>query len=714
MKGKFETPLAGDWSVEKLARYISKNMPEDKPGKCTGPDADAVARYIHDAFFSREARARLNPPRVELVRLTNRQYVSAVTDLVAKFAGEETPVAGERGLQGSYFNSRNIRHSGDATFQRVDRQVNFQYGTNFPDGLKFGTNGFAINWRGTVRADETGEHQFSLRTPNGARLWINGEDAPLVDGSVASGIGNEPRGVIRLIAGRTYPLRLEFYKTAYNFRTPKDPTASISLQWKPPHGVQVPVPARNLSTGRAAPTFILSTPFPPDDSSMGYERGVGISKSWDEAATQSAIEVAEHVANNLDRLSGSKPGDADRAATVESFCAGFVGAAFRRPLSEDQKRLLIGAHFNSAPKLEDAVRRVVMSALKSPRFLYLGLDNAKADDFTVAERLAFGLWDSLPDAELLTQAAQGRLRTREQVERQARRMLDDPRARAKMQVFLRQWLRMNEVEVLAKDAALYPGFTPEIIADLKASLELFLEEAVWSGSSDYRRLLLASDLYVNERLAQFYGVKGVTSDEFVKVALDPRERAGVVTHPYLLSAFAYPKTSSPIHRGVFLTRNIVGRALRPPVMAIAFKDVDFAPDMTMREKIAELTRSQACQSCHSVINPLGFSLEQYDAVGRFRTHENGRPVNPVSDYLGDDGETVRLSGARDLAEFAAANEQAHSRFVEQLFHHVAKQPMLAFGTDTLDRVRRSFAASGFNVRSLLVEVAATSSLHGLE
>src|SRR5207247_3185415 len=133
----------------------------------------------------------------------------------------------------------------------------------------------------------------------------------------------------------------------------------------------------------------------------------------------------------------------------------------------------------------------------------------------------------------------------------------------------------------------------------------------------------------------------------------------------LLSVFAYHKSSSPIHRGVFLTRNIVGRALKPPPMAIQFMDDRFDPSLTMREKVAELTRPATCQGCHSVINPLGFSLEHYDAVGRFRARENGRPINAVSEYTTDDGATVQLAGARDLAEFAARSEQAQNAFIEQ-------------------------------------------------
>src|SRR2546427_5496227 len=291
-------------------------------------------------------------------------------------------------------------------------------------------------------------------------------------------------------------------------------------------------------------------------------------------------------------------------------------------------------------------------------------------------------------------------------------MLGDPRARAKVQYFLRHWLQMDRVENLSKDDKLYPGFTPEIIADLRTSLDVFLEDAVWNGN--YRQLLLADYLYVNDRLAKFYGVETNAAGDFVKVEFDPKQRSGVVTHPYLLAAFSYQKSTSPIHRGVFLTRNIVGRALKPPPMAMTFKDADFAPNLTMREKVAQLTRPQNCQSCHSVINPLGFSLEQYDAVGRFRTSDQDRAIDPASDYVTDDGQVIRLGGARDIAEFAIGSEQAQNAFIQQFFHQIVKQPLLAYGADTLNRLRESFIASDFNMQKLLGEIATISALRGID
>jgi hypothetical protein len=305
------------------------------------------------------------------------------------------------------------------------------------------------------------------------------------------------------------------------------------------------------------------------------------------------------------------------------------------------------------------------------------------------------------------------LHTPDQVAAQASRMLKNPRARTKVQEFFHEWLPYDEAEDLSKDAAVFPGFDESLTADLRMSLELFIDDVVWSERSDYRQLLLADHWFVNGPVARFYGLEAPDDGGFHKVSVDAKQRAGIVTHPYLLSALAYHKSSSPIHRGVFATRKLLGRALKPPPAAIQFLDGNFDPHMTMREKVAELTKSEACQSCHSFINPLGFSFEHFDAVGRFRTLEKEKPIDATGEYSTLSGSVVRLTGARDLAEFAAADEDAHRGFIGQLFAHVAKQPAGAYGRETLDNLTQSFTKSEFNVQSLLVEISKVAALDGV-
>ena len=271
-------------------------------------------------------------------------------------------------------------------------------------------------------------------------------------------------------------------------------------------------------------------------------------------------------------------------------------------------------------------------------------------------------------------------------------MVNDLRTRAKLREFFLQWLKVDQTSDLAKDPKVFPEFNPAVASDLRTSLDLFLDDVVWGDSSDFRRLLLADELYLNGRLAEFYGAELPADAPFQKVKLDEQERAGLLTHPYLMATFAYTATSSPIHRGVFLSRSVLGRSLPPPPAAVAPLAPDLHAGLTTRERVALQTSPKACQMCHGMINPLGFTLEHFDAVGRFRKDEKGKPIDATGTYQTRTGETVTFAGARSLATFLAGSEETHAAFVEQLFHHLVKQPIRAFGSQELDGAARSFSS----------------------
>ena len=417
--GEYDEALHGDWSITKLTRVITRTMPDDDPDLCVGEDAEAVARYIYDAFYSPEAWARLNPARVELVHLTNRQYENAVADLVGEFTGGNNDPGEEHGLDGTYYSTRNFRRQSKVA-ERVDPTVDFLFedgppiapvetpvseeGDKTEDDDEKSDPGeqYSMQWRGSIIAPETGVYEFVVVSPNGVRLWVNDDEEALIDGWVSTGQVEIHRASVRLLGGRAYPLRLNYFKF-------KDLISGVALKWKPPHGVEEVIPARYLRSRRVAPTFVVETPFPADDSSMGYARGIAVSKAWDEATTFAAIEAANHVAANLDRFSGSKPDDDDRSAKVADFCRRFVASAFRRDLSDEEIEFFVSSRLDGAEVIETAVKRVVILALKSPRFLYIGTGDANHDGFAAAERLSMGLWDSVPDRRLLNAASGGRL-----------------------------------------------------------------------------------------------------------------------------------------------------------------------------------------------------------------------------------------------------------------------------------------------------------------
>jgi hypothetical protein len=707
-------PLVGDLSVNQLAASIDETMPEDDPSKVTGEAARRVAEYIHATFYSPVARDRNRPARIELSRLTVRQYQNTVADLIASFRGRGPGIDDRRGLKGEYFLGRDFDRGESLVYEQIDPQVSFHFGVEGPDPERFQPNRFAIRWIGSIVPPETGFYEFVVRTEHSVRLAVNTAryEPPLIDAYVKSGDETESQATIFLLGGRAYPLRLEFSKAnqgVNNTRYEPLTNASIELLWKPPHGLLEPVPERCLLPHDPPPVFVPETPFPPDDKSMGYERGTTISQEWYAATTAAAAEAADYCLEHAEHLAGAQRDAPDRADKLRRFAASFAERAFRHPLSAELKALVIDRPFGDAPDLDAALRRSLLLTLGSPRFLYREADATvgTSDSFDTAARLSFGLWDSIPDQPLWDAAAKNQLTTPEQVRKQAERMVQDRRTRAKVRDFLFGWLRVDLGPEITKDAKDFSAFSPEIAADLRTSLELFLDDVIWR-TGDYRRLFTDDAVYVNGRLAPLYGGSLPPDEPFRRIRIDDGRRGGVVSHPYMMSVLSYAGATSPIHRGVFLARTVLGNTLKPPPEAIAPLAPDQRPDLTTRERVTLQTKAVACQTCHTMINPLGFALEEFDAIGRHRATEvrgeYAKPIDPSGGYQPREGPEARFRGARELAAYIATSRDAQEAFVQSLFHALAKQPARAWGPDTLERLRQSFVAGGFSVPRLLADI----------
>lgn len=711
VKKKFDEPLAGELAVPQLAEQVWKTMPDGKPESLTKDEAKAIAEFMHGAFYSPAAREKANPVRADAARLTVNQYRHAAADLIGTFRfGTNKWADGGKGLKGEYFAKRNYN---DRVKERTDATVVFDFKTDPPTDGKYDEHEFSIRWTGSVLTPESGEYTFAVKSDHAVQLWVNGER--VVNALVKSGNQTEYTASVPLTGGRVYPIRLDFSKALQGVKDkkPKPVPAFVRLEWKRPHGVLEPIPARYLSPAGVPEQFVVSTPFPPDDKSMGWERGTRVSKEWDAAVTEAALEMAAYVIKFHEQLAGIDPkGPADKkTAKLKEFAARFVERAFRRPLTDDLKQVFVEKQWAAANgDTELFLKRVVLLAAKSPRFL-MREASEKPDGYDVAARLSFALWDSSPDAELLKAAADGKLKTKDEVRKQAERMLTDPRAEAKLRGFLLHWLRLDQDRDLAKSEKLFPGFDAATVADLRTSLELFLDEVVNSKASDFKQLLKADDVYLNGRLAKVYGADLPADAPFTKVKLDVGRRAGVLTHPYLLTTFAYTDHSSPIHRGVFVAKGLLGVGLKPPQEAFSPLAASAHPTLSTRERVALQTKGANCQSCHTVINPLGFTLEGFDAIGKVRATDNDKPVDTAGRYLTRTGEEKTFTGPIELANFIADSPEAHAAFAEQLFHHLIQQPVRAFGGNRSEELRDSFAKSGYSIRALAADIAAGAALN---
>ncbi len=583
------------------------------------------------------ARERLRPARIELARLTVPQYRNAIADLVGDGNSTEYIWNSPAGLRGEYFDDQHFKRE-KRLIERVDPQINFDFGAGRPDDENFhDRKNLSIRWEGSLLTSETGTYDFCIDTENAVRLFVNDDRKPVIDAWVRSGSDRLFRTSVFLIGGRAYPIRLE-YKSA-------ELTSSVKLQWKTPHGVEQTIPARNLRASRGAEVMVVATQFPPDDSSAGFARGNSISKEWDMATTEAALSVADMVAAKINHLAGTNADEAERVAKIKRYCGQLVTKAWSRSVSDQERSALVDRFFVDGVAVELATKRLVLATLKSPSFLFREVGQASQPDARVATRLSYGMWDSLPDRQLMEAAEQGRLNTPEQVAAQAERMLQDPRTRAKLRQFVGKWLKLDGEIELSKDGGQVPQFSDAIVTDLRTSLEIFVDEVLSSPASDFRDLLRADYLWLNRPLAELYAPEFASAqgdrlgDQFVKVPCGA-DRSGILTHPYLMATLAYHASTSPIHRGIFVARNLLGRAIKAPPEAITPIPPELHAGLTTRERVALQTSPAFCQSCHTMINSLGFGLENYDLIGRLRSLEKEKPIDSSGTYRDRAGKLV--------------------------------------------------------------------------
>ncbi len=712
--GQYENALTGDSTIGQLTELIEKTMPKDEADKCVGADAALVSEYIHHRFYSEAAQIRNRPPRLGLARLTGPQLRQSIADLYGHFQ-EQVWVSDKTGASAIYFDGDRWKDE-NKKLERVDPRIQFDFGKSSPvEGLD--PKKFYIHWSGAIRPEETGRYEIIVRSTCSFVMDLGRHGRVFIDNHVQSGDKTEFRESIQLTAGRVYPFKIDFIQRE---RKTEQPPASITLAWVPPKGVEETIPERCLIPTWVPPTYSLQASLPPDDRSYGFDRGIAINREWEESTTAVAFEFAQVAIDELwpaYRKKHEKDSNENRGL-VRGFLEELATIAYRGPLDAEQRTLVIDQQLAAEPDDAEAIRRSVLVTLKSPRFLYPTLDRDRSVSQRQANRLTLTMFDSLPsDAWLLEKIGKGELESEQQVREAAWRMLNDYRTHAKAQQMMHEWLNIRHIADLAKDQEAYPGFSPALVADMRNSLDAFLREIVWSESSDFRQLYLADWSYTSPRLAEFYGSAWAPESvvpesgwegELRKSVRDANMHLGVLNHPFLMSGLAYHKSTSPIHRGVFLIRYMLGRTLRPPDTAVAPLSPDLHPDLTTRERVNLQTSPENCQVCHIKINGLGYTLENFDAVGRYREMEKGRPIDSSGEYVSTSGELVKMDRPRQLAEFMASSRDAQRGFVMRAFQYFVKQPVAAYGPDALDELTQKFIDSQFNIKQLIVEIAVLS------
>ena len=334
-------------------------------------------------------------------------------------------------------------------------------------------------------------------------------------------------------------------------------------------------------------------------------------------------------------------------ACARANLADLVRRAFRRPVTADEIDELM-PFVEKADTIDQGVQLALEAILVSPGFLFRIEPAKNLDDFQFATRLSYFLWSSLPDDELFQLAAEHRLRNPEILHAQIHRMLLDPKSRALVENFGGQWLQTRNLDSLHPDPGKFPEFTNELRRDMQHETQLFFQSIIRDDRpvSDF---LAANYTFLNQRLAAFYGIPGIHGTQFRRVDLPPdSHRGGILTEAGVLTVSSYPARTSPVIRGKWILENLLDSAPPPPPPNVPKLDeTALGVSATMRQRLEQHRSNSACKGCHARMDPLGFDLENYDAIGRWRTRDGDLPVD-----AGDGPDALKQLLLKDQDRFA--------------------------------------------------------------
>ena len=419
----------------------------------------------------------------------------------------------------------------------------------------------------------------------------------------------------------------------------------------------------------------LGAEFPEEARPFGFDNNAELNPVTSLLA-EGYVSAAEKLATAaVGKLDSILPCDgSNETACLDEFLNGFAQRAWRRPLTTEERDHLKRRFTElKGDKFADGIEGLVQILLLSPQFLYRleqpvpvdGQSYGRLDHYAMASRLSYLFWNSMPDEELFQAAGDGKLGTRDEIAAQAKRLLAGPMATAMVGRFAGQWLNLVGLGNVEKDPEQYPEFTPEHLDMFRSETEQFFQH-VWNTDGKVKTLLTANFSFMNGPLAQFYGSSGASSDAFGKVDV-PAERAGFLTQASFLAQYAKIDQSSPVHRGVAVQENLLCFHLpEPPPDIVDATPISLNPNMTTKERFAAHRNDPSCEGCHRYIDPIGFGFENFDAVGRYRTMDAGKPVDASGELIDTDVDGTFV-GAVELANRLGGSQQVQNCVASKWF-----------------------------------------------
>jgi mono/diheme cytochrome c family protein len=379
----------------------------------------------------------------------------------------------------------------------------------------------------------------------------------------------------------------------------------------------------------------------------------------------------------LARIAGQTPKAISATETARGIVGDFARRAWRSPITAEELDRLMKLYElarSDGDSFEGGVKLAMKAVLVSSRFLFLGQARGPEvastapqplDDFALASRLSYFLWSSMPDDELLNLAERGQLRANQTA--QVKRMLASPKAIALVDNFAGQWLQIRSLESFQPDRKLFPEYDPALRIAMQRETELFFENILREDRSVFD-FLTGDYTFVNARLAKLYGLPGVNGESFQRVSLASTPRRGVLTHASVLTLTSNPNRTSPVKRGLWVLENLLGTPPPPAPPNVPELD-DKARNLagTLRQQMEQHRANPSCASCHARMDPIGFGLENFNAIGAWRDKEGEAPIDPSGKLVTGDA----FAGAAELTEVLATKRRKE-------FLHCLAEKMLTY------------------------------------
>ncbi len=430
-------------------------------------------------------------------------------------------------------------------------------------------------------------------------------------------------------------------------------------------------------------------------------------------AIEAAVDDVFADQTRRNELLGCELTDTGDASCVRSFIESMGRIAWRRPLETTEVDRLVAIVDDATPDLGaiEGVRWATVALFNSPNFIYRPELGTPAPDgslrlrgYELASRLAFLLWNSLPDETLLDEAESGALDTPEGLRAAATRMLDGPSGRASVGAFAEEYMRLDRIAIQAKDSEIYPEYTPALQEAAVRDMRGVWESVVFDDRASALSLFTTTKVIVNSELAELYGLDstGLTPDTFEERELPPDgTRIGILGKVGFLSQFANQKFGSPTLRGKFMRQSLMCTQVPPPPEDAIPQLPEASPDtpMTRRQQLDRHREDPACAGCHALMDPLGLPFESFDAIGRYREMELGLPIDASGEF---DGNAV--ADSTELGAVLESSDLVADCLVRKFYSYAVGHEQRSADASVIAELKQSFSTSGYQLRDLILDV----------